>query len=205
MGIVSLDLFPGLVLLVVQVVQIIEGHKVIKDVCAEKVGFGQDDATSQVHLLVRFVQIEDLPGEHHTGGLAPDLAAANAPATDGLQVSDSKKILGNTYEPQLVAYQAFGQYDDDLAQVVLDLGLLRRGKGFVGLAPGKEHVPGGQFRIEGQDYVVRRHPPDQNITDDLFKQGMGQIMSKVEIGQVVTKVGQASLPGISRFLVKGFP
>ena len=84
LGVLRFDLFPGLVLLVDKMVQVVHRDEIVGDICADKVGFRQDDAALEVHHLVCLGEIQDLPGQHHTRRLAPNLAATDAPAADSL-------------------------------------------------------------------------------------------------------------------------
>ena len=103
----------------------------------------------------------------------------------------------------MIADQAFGQDHDDLAQVVFHLGPLRWGKRLVCLALGEEHIPRSQFRVEAQKDVGGRHALGKHVAQHLHKEGVGQVVSEIKVGQRIAKVGQPALPDVGRFLGEG--
>ena len=142
------DLLRRLVLLVQLAQQPVELKEIVEDVGADEERLRDRQMLRQVRVGDLRRAVQDLPGEHQAGGLAADLAAADAPPADFVQVGDAEELARDTDEAQLVADHGFDQHDFDLLQVVLELDLLLGRQRLVLFAAGKEHIPRRQFRVD---------------------------------------------------------
>ena len=77
------------------------------------------------------IALYDLPGKHHSGCFAADLAPANSPLPDGFQVADCEKLARQPHKVELIAEHALGQDDHHLFQVMLYPGFLLERVAFV--------------------------------------------------------------------------
>ena len=116
LGVFSVDLLFGLVLLVVPVHQPVHRHEKIHPVGANEVRFRHHQAAADF-IVGNFV--EDARCQQHAGGFAADLAVADLALVDFVQVGHGKPLLGDLDVGELIADHAPDEQHFDLAQAVL--------------------------------------------------------------------------------------
>ncbi len=190
--------------------QAVEREKVVEYVSTDEIGFGDSQVAFDVYPFSPFdlaqgklivVLLQDLPGQHQASGLAPDLASSDATPPDLSQISHGEPLFGDADETQLIADHSLDQHDDDLLQVMLNLGSLFGWVRFKLLSLGKEKIPGRQFRVEGQDDILCfKMSLSHDLLNNVLKKLVGEIIGKVEICEVVPDLPQALLPNFRQFL-----
>jgi len=200
--IVGDDLLRRLVFLVQMVQQAVDLQKFIEHIRADEEGLGDQQPLGLPADRLGLGAVQDLPGQHHAGGLAADLAPADAMAADVVQISHAEEAPGDADEGQLIADHGLDQHGANLLEVVA-VGLpLGRRQRLILLALGKEHVPGRQLRVEAHGQLIPTLAADLRL-DHLAQQTRRQVMAKVEVGQLVTNPPLAALPHLRSLLPVG--